>query len=153
VARYSRIAHDAAQQCLTWQEDTAQKASAAPLDGSSVLQTARQELSADEIGRTYLLRTRVEAALRALKSPVMERPIFPHLPRRTETPIFLCLLADPLRVAIATKFVDQGPHTSWWSLRPPLSPHQIVTGVLPTGHGPTVKMRKGTTPEPTHRAI
>jgi len=153
VARYYRIAYDAAQKHLIWQEDTAKKAIAGQLDGSYVLKTDRQELSAEEIWRTYVLLTRVEAAFRAMKSPLMERPIFHHLQRRTETHIFLCILAYHLLVAIEKKFLDQGTHTSWWSLRQQLSTHQIVTVVLPTGNGQTVKIRKGTTPEPTHRAI
>jgi transposase len=153
VARYYRIAYDAAQKRLTWQEDTGKKAIAEQLDGSYVLKTDRQELSADEIWRTYTLLTRVEAAFRAMKSPLMERPIFHHLQRRTETHIFLCILAYHLLVAIEKKFLDQGTHTSWWSLRQQLSTHQIVTVVLPTNNGQTLKIRKGTTPEPTHRAI
>ena len=88
-----------------------------------------------------------------MKSPLMERPIFHHLQRRTETHIFLCILAYHLLVAIEKKFLDQGTHTSWWSIRQQLSTHQIVTVVLPTSNGQTLKIRKGTTPEPTHRAI
>jgi transposase len=153
VARYYRSAYDAAQKQLIWQENTAQKASAEQLDGSYMLKTDRQEWSAEEIWRTYLLLTRVEAAFRAMKSPLMERPSFPHRQRRTETHIFLCILAYHLLVASEKKFLAQGTHTSWGSLRQQLSTHQIVTVVLPTGHGQTVKMRKGTTPEPTHRAI
>ena len=153
VARYYRIAYDAAQKRLAWQEDTGKKAIAEQLDGSYVLKTDRQELSADEIWRTYTLLTRVAAAFRAMKSPLMERPIFHHLPRRTETHIFLCILAYHLLVAIEKKFLDQGTHTSWWSLRQQLSTHQVVTVVLPISNGQTLKIRKGTTPEPTHCAI
>ena len=153
VARYYRITYDAAQKRLAWHEETGKKAIAEQLDGSYVLKTDRQELSADEIWRTYTLLTRVEAAFRAMKGPLMERPIFHHLQRRTETHIFLCILAYHLLVAIEKKFLDQGTHTSWWSLRQQLSTHQVVTVVLPTSNGHLVKIRKGTTPEPTHRAI
>jgi transposase len=153
VARYYQIAYDATDKRLSWQEDTRKKAVAAQLDGSYVLKTDRPELSAEEIWRTYTLLTRVEAAFRAMKSPLMERPIFHHLQRRTETHIFLCILAYHLLVAIEKKFLDQGTHTSWWSLRQQLSTHQVVTVVLPTSNGHLVKIRKGTTPEPTHRAI
>jgi transposase len=153
VARYYRITYDAAQKRLAWHEDTGKKAIAEQLDGSYVLKTDRQELSGDEIWRTYTLLTRVEAAFRAMKSPLMERPIFHHLQRRTETHIFLCILAYHLLVAIEKKFLDQGTHTSWWSIRQQLSTHQIVTVVLPTSNGQTLKIRKGTTPEPTHRTI
>jgi len=153
VARYYRITYDAAQKRLAWHEETGKKAIAEQLDGSYVLKTDRQELSAEEIWRTYTLLTRVEAAFRAMKSPLMERPIFHHLQRRTETHIFLCILAYHLLVAIEKKFLDQSTHTSWWSLRQQLSTHQVVTVVLPPSNGHLVKIRKGTTPEPTHRAI
>ena len=153
VARYYQITYDAAHKRLAWQEDTGKKAVAEQLDGSYVLKTDRQALSADEIWRTYTLLTRVEAAFRAMKSPLMERPIFHHLQRRTETHIFLCILAYHLLVAIEKKFLDNGTHTSWWSLRQQLSTHQVVTVVLPISNGQTLKIRKGTTPEPTHRAI
>ena len=142
VARYYRITYDAAQKRLAWHEETGQKAIAEQLDGSYVLKTDRQELSADEIWRTYTLLTRVEAAFRAMKGPLMERPIFHHLQRRTETHIFLCILAYHLLVAIEKKFLDQGTHTSWWSLRQQLSTHQVVTVVLPTSSGHLVKMRR-----------
>jgi transposase len=153
VARYYQIVYDATDKRLSWQEDTSKKAVAEHLDGSYVLKTDRPESSAEEIWRTYTLLTRVEAAFRAMKSPLMERPIFHHLQRRTETHIFLCILAYHLLVAIEKKFLDQGTHTSWWSLRQQLSTHQVVTVVLPTSNGHLVKIRKGTTPEPTHRAI
>ena len=153
VARYYRITYDAAQKRLAWHEETGKKAIAEPLDGSYVLKTDRQELGAEEIWRTYTLLTRVEAACRAMQSPLMERPLCPHLQRRTETHIFLCILAYHLLVAIEKKFLDQRTPTSWWSLRQQLSTHQVVTVVLPTSNGHLGKIRKGTTPEPTHRAI
>jgi len=46
------------------------------LDGSYVLKTDRQDLTANEIWCSYILLTRVEDAFRSMKSPLMERPIF-----------------------------------------------------------------------------
>jgi hypothetical protein len=86
-------------------------------------------LTADEIWRTYMLLTRVQAAFRAMKSPLMERPIFHQLEKRTQTHIFLCVLAYYLLVAIEKCFLDGGVHTSWWILRQQLSTHQVVTMV------------------------
>ncbi len=126
---------------------------AEPREGRDVLKTDRQAWSAEEIWRTYPLLPRVAAALRAMQSPLMERPLFHPRQRRTETHICLCLLASHLLGAIEKKCVDHGTHTSWWSLRQQRSTHQVVTVVLPTSHGQTLKMRKGTPPEPTHRAI
>jgi len=153
VARYYRIDYDAEQKSLTWEEDRDQKAMAEKLDGGYVLKTDRQDLTAEEIWRTYILLTRVEAAFRAMKSPLMERPIFHHLEKRTQTHIFLCVLAYHLLVAMEKRFLDRGVHTSWWTLRQQLNTHQVVTVVLPTQEGRILKIRKGTSPEPIHREI
>ena len=153
VARYYQLDYDAEQKVLRGQQDEEKKAVAAKLDGGYVLKTDRQDLTADEIWRTYILLTRVEAAFRAMKSPLAERPIFHHLERRTPTHIFLCVLAYHLLVAIEKRFLDAGMHTSWWTLRQQLSTHQVVTVVLPTADGRALKIRKGTTPEPVHRDI
>jgi transposase len=153
VARYYQIHYQAQPQSLSWKEDIEKKAIAEKLDGSYVLKTDRQDLSADEIWRTYLLLTRVEAAFRSLKSPLMERPIFHQLKHRTQTHIFLCVLAYHLLTAIEKRFLDQGIHTSWWSIRQQLSTHQVATIVLPTTNGMVLKIRKGGTPEPEQRHI
>lgn len=153
VARYYRMDYEAQRKTLTWQEDGEKRAMAEKLDGGYVLKTDRQDWTAEEIWRTYMLLTRVEAAFRAMKSPLAERPIFHQLQRRTQTHIFLCVLAYHLLVAIEKRFLDRGVHTSWWTLRQQLSTHQVVTVVLPTGDGKALKIRKATTPEPIHREI
>ena len=153
VARYYRMDYEAERKTLTWEEDSEKKAIAEKLDGGYVLKTDRQDLTADEIWRTYILLTRVEAAFRAMKSPLLERPIFHHLEKRTQTHIFLCVLAYHLLVAIEKRFLDRGAHTSWWTLREQLRTHQVITVVLPTKDGKVLKIRKGTTPEPMHREI
>jgi transposase len=153
VARYYGIDYDPQQKTLAWQEEGEKKAIAEKLDGGYVLKTDRQDLTADEIWRTYMLLTRVEAAFRAMKSPLMERPIFHQLEKRTQTHIFLCVLAYHLLVAIEKCFLDGGVHTSWWTLRQQLSTHQVVTVVLPTQEGRCLKIRTGTSPEPIHKQI
>jgi transposase len=153
VARYYQIAYDSEQPKLSWKELTDKKAMAQKLDGSYVLKTDRQDLTADEIWRTYILLTRVEDAFRDLKSPLMERPIFHHLKNRTQTHIFLCVLAYHLLAAIEHRFLQAGIHTSWWTIRQQLSTHQVATIVLPTSDARVLKIRKATTPEPRHREI
>ena len=117
------------------------------------MKTDRHDLTADEIWRTYSLLTRVEDAFRDLKSPLMERPIFHHLQNRTQTHIFLCVLAYHLLVAIEHRFLQAGVHTSWWTIRQQLTTHQVATIVLPTADGRVLKIRKAGTPEPVHREI
>jgi len=50
---------DAEHKTLTWQEDSEKKSIAEKLDGGYVLKTDRQDLTAEEIWRTYILLTRV----------------------------------------------------------------------------------------------
>ena len=154
VARYYQIAYDSAQRDLGWKELAEKKATAQKPDGSYVLKTDRQDLTTDEIWRTYLLLTRVEDAFRNMKSPLMERPIFHQLKNRVQTHIFLCVLAYHLLAAMEHRFLQAGVHTSWWTLRQQLSTHQVATIVLPVDqHNRVLKIRKATTPEPIHREI
>ena len=153
VARYCEISYDSGHKNLSWKELAAKKAIAKKLDGSYILKTDRQDLTANEIWRTYILLTRVEDAFRDLKSPLMERPIFHQLKNRTQTHIFLCVLAYHLLAAIEHRFLQAGLHTSWWTICQQLSTHQVATIVLPELHGRVLKIRKAATAEPQHREI
>ncbi len=153
VARYYAISYDAATAAVSWTEQAMKKTAAIALDGTYLLKTDRQDLADDEIWRLYILLTRVEAAFRAMKSPLMERPIFHHLEHRVQTHIFLCVLAYHLLVAIEKRCLDQGRHTSWATLREQLSTHQVATVVLPAIDGRILKIRKASTPDDVHREI
>lgn len=153
VARYYQVTYEAKTKTLEWQESQEKKQVAEELDGSYLLKTSRTDMSAEEIWRTYMLLTRVESAFRDMKSPLAERPIFHQLQKRVQTHIFLCVLAYHLLVAIEKTFLDQGIHTSWETLREKLSTHQTATVVLPSADGRTLRIRRGTTPEPEHREI
>jgi transposase len=153
VARYYELAYDATTRAVTGTEHADKKAKAVQLDGAYLLKTDRPDLPDTEIWHLYMLLTRVEAAFRALKSPLMERPIFHHKEDRVQTHIFLCVLAYHLLVTIEKRCLDQGVHTSWATLREQLSTHQVVTVVLPTVTGEVLRLRRATTPEPVHREI
>jgi len=153
VARYYRVAYDAGAQSLSYEVDEPRRSRAQELDGSYVLKTKRQDLEADELWRIYMLLSRAEAAFRAMKSPLAERPIFHRLEHRVETHIFLCVLAYHLLVSIEKTLSDKGVHTSWATVRDTLSTHQVVTVVLPTDTGEVLRIRKGSVPEPCHREL
>lgn len=153
VARYYVITYDGATSTVNWTEQADKKAAATALDGTYLLKTDRQDLADDEVWRVYILLTRVEAAFRAMKSPLMERPIFHHLEHRVQTHIFLCVLAYHLLVAIEKRCLDQGVHTSWATLREQLSTHQVATVVLPAIDGRILKIRTASTPDDVHRDI
>jgi len=153
VARYYALACDDATRAVTWTTQADLQTRAQHLDGAYLLRTDRQDLSDEEIWRLYMLLTRVEAAFRAMKSPLMERPIFHHLEHRVQTHIFLCVLAYHLLVTIEKRCLDQGVHTSWATLREQLSTHHVVTVVLPSTNGQILRIRKPSTPEAIHREI
>ena len=102
VARYYQIVYDAAFAKFSWKELVDKKAIARKVDGTYILKTDRQDLTAEEIWRTYILLTRVEDAFRDMKTPLLERPIFHHLQHRVQTHIFLCVLAYHLLAHVCT---------------------------------------------------
>jgi transposase len=147
VARYYRLSYDEKTAALVSSFDADKHLSAEKLDGCYLLKTDRKDLTADEIWRVYTLLSRAEDAFRDMKSPLVIRPIFHHKERRTDSHIFLCLLAYHLLTAIEKTLLDQGIHTSWASLRDTLKTHQVCTVVLPTDDGSCLRIRKAATPE------
>lgn len=150
VARYYRMNYDAQSKRFVYEVDEDKRVKAEKLDGSYLLKTDREDFSAEEAWRIYMLLTRAEAAFQAMKTPLAERPIFHQLGRRVETHIFLCVLAYHLLVAIEKTMLDKGIHTSWGTVREKLKTHQICTVVLPTDQGAVLRIRKASTPEPEH---
>jgi transposase len=148
VARYYKLSHDPQTATILAQLDADKHRKAEQLDGCYLLKTDRNNLSADELWRIYTLLSRAENAFRDMKSPLAVRPIFHHLEPRTDSHIFLCLLAYHLLIAIEKTLLDQGIHTSWASVRDTLKSHQICTVVLPTNDGSCLRIRKPATPEP-----
>jgi transposase len=153
VARYYRLAFDEQAKDVTYTLDQPKHAVAEQLDGSYLLKSDRQDLSADEVWRIYALLTRAEDAFRDMKSPLAERPIFHQIEKRVDTHIFLCLLAYHLLVAIEKTLLDRGIHTSWGTVRDVLSTHQVCTIVLPIADGSVLRIRKASTPEPQHAEL
>jgi transposase len=153
VARYYRMEYDEAKQSFAYSLEESKRAEAEKLDGSYLLKTDREDLSAEEAWRIYILLTRAEAAFRALKSPLAERPIFHHKECRVEAHIFLCVLAYHLLTAIEKTLLDAGAHTSWATVREQLQTHQVNTIVLPTDGGMELRIRTATMPEPVHQEL
>ena len=153
VARYYRIEYDEDNREFAFTVNKQKKEKAQNLDGSYMLKTDRNDLSAEDVWRVYTLLTRAENAFRNMKSPLGERPIFHHVERRVETHIFLCVLAYHLLVAIEKTLLDKGVYTSWWTVKESLRTHQVSTVVLPADDGSVLRIRKGSTPEQEHREM
>jgi transposase len=150
VARYYALEVDPATKRLTWNLEGDKRSTAEKLDGSYILKSDRDDLSADETWRFYMLLTRAENAFRSMKSPLAMRPIHHHRQERVETHIFLSVLAYHLQVAVEKTLLDQGVHTSWATVRETLRTHQVCTVVLPAADGSVLRIRRASTPEPQH---
>jgi hypothetical protein len=150
VARYYALAYDPDTKKLTCDLDRAKWGKAEKLDGSYILKSDRDDLSADESWRFYMLLTRAENAFRSMKSPLLMRPIHHQREERVETHIFLSVLAYHLLVAIEKTLLDQEVHTSWATVRETLRTHQVCTVVLPADGGSVLRIRRASTPEPQH---
>jgi transposase len=152
VARYYRMDYDREANTFRYSLDEEKRARAEKLDGSYLLKTDREDLSADEAWRIYILLTQAEAAFRTLKSPLRERPIFHHKEGRVEAHVFLCVLAYHLLLSIEKTLLNGGVHTSWVTVREALRTHQVNTVVLPTDAG-ELRIGQGSMPERAHREI
>ena len=153
VARYHNILFDQKQGTLSLSLHAEKLKKAEQLDGSYLLRSDRTDLSADALWRTYILLTRAENAFRNMKSPLRLRPIHHQIERRSDTHIFLSLLAYHLLVSIEKTMLDNGVHTSWQTICEALTTHEMCTIVLPADSGEVLRIRKASTPEPVHRQI
>jgi len=153
VGRYYEIEFDEVAKKLRWSQDDEKKRRAEQVDGSYVLRTSRKDLGDDEIWRTYMLLTRVEAAFRDLKSPLAMRPIHHQLAHRTEAHVFVCILAYHLLVSIERLLQRSGITRSWESIRKMVSTHQVVSGIVRARDGRAVEIRRDTKTTPEQRAI
>jgi transposase len=150
VARYYALEYDPQTKQVTCNLEGQKRSTAEKLDGSYILKSDRDDLSADETWRFYMLLTRAENAFRSMKSPLSMRPIHHHRSERVETHIFLSVLAYHLQMAIEKTLLDQGMHTSWSTVRETLKTHQVCTVVLPADGGSVLRIRRASTPEPQH---
>lgn len=153
VARYHHILFDPKQATLSFSLHTEKLKKAEQLDGSYLLRSDRTDLSGDALWRTYILLTRAENAFRNMKSPLRLRPIHHQIERRSDTHIFLSLLAYHLLVSIEKTMLDNGVHTSWQTICEALTTHEMCTIVLPADSGEVLRIRKASTPEAVHRQI
>jgi transposase len=153
VGRYYSIDFNEKLNTLTWKEDTEKKRHAEQVDGGYVLRTSRKDLTDEEIWRTYTLLTRVEAAVRDLKSPLAMRPIYHQLQQRAESHVFICILSYHLLVSIERLLQKAGITKSWETVRRKLSTHQVVSGVLRRRDGRAMEARRDTTANTEQRNI
>ena len=131
-----------------------------PLDGTMVthpgvycLRSNETEWDEEQMWRTYIMLTDLEAVFRSLKSELGLRPIFHRKEERSDGHLFITVLAYQFVQLIRHKLQQQGNHTSWKSLRTTLSNQCRITATFRRSDGRTLHVRKATQAEPAQLAI
>jgi len=117
------------------------------LDGAYFLKTSRKDLDAEEIWRTYMVLSRVEAAFRDLKRTLDMRPVFHRKEARVETHIFVAFLAYCLTATLAQRLKVYAPGLTPRAVLDKLSGIQMIDVKLPTTDGRLLVMPRYTQPE------
>lgn len=103
---------------------------------------------AEQLWRTYMMLTDLEAVFRSLKGELGLRPIFHSKEERSEGHLFISVLAyqfvQTIRLQLKAHHIDE----SWASLREKLSVQRRVTASFVQKDGRTLHVRKATRPEP-----
>jgi len=120
------------------------------LFGCYVIETNRQNLTAEKIWHLYMALTRVEAAFRSLKTDIGTRPIYHQLARRTEAHIFVSILAYHLLISIEYQLSRHGDNRSWKTIRTVLENHRRNTIVFTDKDKLINHIRQSAQPEPAH---
>jgi transposase len=108
---------------------------------------------AEQLWRTYMMLTDLEAVFRSLKSELGLRPIFHKTAARAEGHLFITVLAYQFVQVIRQRLRAQGIHDSWPLLRETLSSQVRVTATFRRPDGRAWHVRKATEAEPGQRAI
>jgi transposase len=103
---------------------------------------------AEQLWRTYMMLTDLEAVFRSLKGELGLRPIFHSKEERTDGHLFISVLAYQFVQVIRQRLKAQGIHDSWAGLREVLSVQRRVTASFTQKDGRTLHVRKATRPEP-----
>ncbi len=135
---------------LNWKTLEADPEEKETLFGCYVIETNRQNLTAEEIWHLYMTLTRVESAFRSLKTDIGTRPIYHQLARRTEAHIFVSILAYHLLISIEYQLSRHGDNRSWKTIRSVLETHRRNTIVFTDKDKLINHIRQSAQPESSH---
>lgn len=125
-------------------------------EGCYVLRTDRVEMSDEEVWKTYVMLTRIERAFRCLKTSLGLRPVFHQLEPRSDSHMFISVLAYHILHTIESRLRMHGDHRSWDTIRGILSTHQRLTIEYNYKEGEVMRhghMRLCSLPETEHKII
>lgn len=123
------------------------------LTGCYVIETTQIDFSAKDIWKQYMQLTRVESAFQDLKSELGLRPIYHQNAGRTESHLFIGVLAYHLLNSIEFVLKSKGDTREWKTIKEILSTHQRSTIVLRGDEKKVYKIRTSGEPESLHNEI
>jgi Transposase DDE domain len=125
-----------------------------PLDGTLLthpgvycLRTNELTWEAEQLWRTYMMLTDLEAVFRSFKSELGLRPVFHHKEERADGHLFITVLAYQFVQLIRRRLRAQGISDSWSTLRATLAGQCRVTATFRRPDGRTLHVRKATQAE------
>lgn len=122
------------------------------LAGCYVIETTQQHLTGPEIWKQYMLLNRVESVFKDLKSELGMRPVYHQGDKRTESHLFIGVLAYHILNVIETALKANGDTREWKTIKEVLNTHVRNTVVM-SGKDITWHIRVSGTPESQHLEI
>ncbi len=123
------------------------------LQGVYLLRTTDMALSADDVWRTYMLLTRVEAAFRNLKTDLSIRPIFHHKENRGDAHVLFSVLAYALAVTIQLRHRQRGGSLTTAALLEAVRPLGLAEVSYRTSDGHRLAFERAAVPSVEQQAI
>lgn len=121
--------------------------------GVYCLRTNERSWDAEQLWRTYVTLTDLEAVFRSLKSELGLRPVYHRTEGRVDGHLFITVLAYQLVQLIRRRLRQQGISDRWSTLRDILAGQCRVTVTFRRADGRTLHVRKATRAEPAQLAI
>jgi transposase len=139
---------------ITWQKHIVQ-GSSIDLPGVYCLRSNQCQWSEEQLWRTYMMLTDLEAVFRCFKSDLGFRPIFHSKEERADSHLFITVLAYQFVQLIRRRLKegDINANSSWRTLREIMSTQCRVTASFRRADGKALHVRKATRAEPEQMAI
>jgi transposase len=139
---------------ITWQKHIVQ-GSYVDLPGVYCLRSNQTQWSEEQLWRTYMMLTDLEAVFRCFKSDLGFRPIFHSKEERADSHLFITVLAYQFVQLIRRRLKESGSDVngSWRTLREIMSTQCRVTASFRRADDKALHVRKATRAEPEQMTI
>ena len=121
--------------------------------GSYFLRSSRTDLKEEELWNLYIILTNVEDAFKTLKWELNLRPVYHQKENRTDSHIFITVIAYHILNAIRTELHSAGIRMKWKTIRQLLSNQVRITTSMTTKNSKRIFIRDTSEAEPFQRKI